>query len=344
MKLFVLDFELTDLEGTLPLLTGASRLHALVALSWHLRQRDTQRALALCDAINEQLAHASLSENDLQRTNARMLLVAGEAKWLLHQLDDAEALANEALMKFSHLNDALGCADAHLLLGVVACDQGDLPSSITELTLATIASSGIDEVRANAAKLMIARLTVSLRRHAAYSRWCSQINALLPTASTAMSAMLNEARMSLVLKSGEFEKAIAYGMLAFNAARATGQLRRAIAISSQTGLAFSRLNDLNRAADWMRRGLDLARTCGWPYSTGTSLVNTGRILQLQGLQMQAMEYAIEALNILGLFPCTDAYVAANKLHQDLAAQWPQEPTVARGTNPDGVNSETCFVL
>ena len=47
MDMFALDDALADWEAALPSLRGPARLPVLLPLAWHLRQRDTARALEL---------------------------------------------------------------------------------------------------------------------------------------------------------------------------------------------------------------------------------------------------------------------------------------------------------
>jgi len=49
LECFALEPEIARQQARLPLLDGEERIDALVALAWHLRQRDTRQALTLAD-------------------------------------------------------------------------------------------------------------------------------------------------------------------------------------------------------------------------------------------------------------------------------------------------------
>ena len=88
--MFAADAEILALEAVLPRPWGADVLAATVALAWHLRQRDSARALRLVDGIVPLLAPAAgpAPRRDAQR--ARAALAACEASALLCDFDVAE--------------------------------------------------------------------------------------------------------------------------------------------------------------------------------------------------------------------------------------------------------------
>lgn len=320
MKLFAFDDEVAELEAELPDSPDAARLNGLVTLSWHLRQRNTPRAVALSDEAEVLLRRTTLPECERQHIDARLLLIRGEAKWLFAALEDAEALANRALRTFTLLDDAIGCTDAHWLLGFIANDRGDQTTGIAELAFSARASNAVDGLRANAAKAALARLAIFPDPGAARTRWSRQIDALLPSAHPGLAALANDFRAALALEAGDFGSATAFGVRTYYAALATGQVQRAIIAATLIGTAFARLNDLDNALEWMQRGLDLARPTGWPTSIGRCLLSTGHALHMLGQAASARERLNEALDILKPFPATDVYATAllyltNLVHQ-----------------------------
>ncbi|UUZ49933.1 hypothetical protein LP420_07360 [Massilia sp. B-10] len=58
MELFTVDENVAKWESALLTLRGVDRLPILLPLAWHLRQRDTVRALALADEATTMLADA----------------------------------------------------------------------------------------------------------------------------------------------------------------------------------------------------------------------------------------------------------------------------------------------
>jgi hypothetical protein len=73
-------------------LRGVARLPALLQLAWHLRQRDGKRAQELAREAADLASAAHLPEIARACLEARLLLIDGEVRWLLGELDDAWAL------------------------------------------------------------------------------------------------------------------------------------------------------------------------------------------------------------------------------------------------------------
>ncbi|MRW87344.1 GGDEF domain-containing protein, partial [Pseudoduganella sp. FT26W] len=96
MDMFALDDALAEWEAALPSRRGAARLPLLLPLAWHLRQRDTGRALQLADEAEALLPAAALSPDDAGAAAVRLQLVRAEAAWLSGQLQPADALALQA--------------------------------------------------------------------------------------------------------------------------------------------------------------------------------------------------------------------------------------------------------
>ncbi|WP_292933310.1 tetratricopeptide repeat protein [Noviherbaspirillum sp.] len=333
MKLFARDDEVMELEAELPSQRGADQLKTLVALSWHLRQRNTRRALALGDAARVLLTHIVLPEYERLRIDARLLLVRGEAKWLFGRLDEAEERANEALRIFTLLDDGVGIADAHWLLGFIANERGDQSTCIAELAFSARACSAVDGLRCTAAKFALARLAVLLDRGAAQARWSSHVDAPLSYVDPSLEALADDFRTTLAFESGDFKTALATGMRTYGAALATGQIKRAIIVSARIGTAFSKLGKLDSALEWMQRGLELARSADWPISTGWCLVNTGNTLQMLDQPASALNLLNEALDILKPFPASEVYTIALR-HKDIVTiQLTNYTNSADGDNP-----------
>ena len=141
---------LDKLEAALagaPQVPGHQRLAALLPLAWHLRQRDTTRALLLADEAEASLAVTGLAAGERLGMAARLSLIRGEAKWLFSESDEGAALAANALRDFTACDDAIGCADAHWLLAYYAHGQGD-PARRDIAIMPIVASvEAIDPVR-----------------------------------------------------------------------------------------------------------------------------------------------------------------------------------------------------
>ena len=91
MQRFATDDVLASVQARIGSLTGEALAGALVELAWHLRQRDTQRALDLATQ-----AEACLPGHASGPTRARLQLVRAESAWLLGDLDAAERWLDQA--------------------------------------------------------------------------------------------------------------------------------------------------------------------------------------------------------------------------------------------------------
>ncbi len=72
MDMFVSDDEVSRLENLLLTQSGDSRLHTLVELAWHLRQRDTGRAIQILNSITQPGTAEAQRTASLQETNATL--------------------------------------------------------------------------------------------------------------------------------------------------------------------------------------------------------------------------------------------------------------------------------
>ena len=125
MEIFALDDDVARWDAALPSLHDTARLPVLLPLAWHLRQRNTRRAVLLADAALTQLGGAGALGGVAHADALRMMLVKAEARWLAGELDAAEQNVLALSEHFRALNDAAGSADSYYLLGSIAVDQGD---------------------------------------------------------------------------------------------------------------------------------------------------------------------------------------------------------------------------
>ncbi|MDZ4396589.1 MAG: hypothetical protein U1C86_02655, partial [Hydrogenophaga sp.] len=95
--MFTVDDEVAKWETALPSLRGLDRLAFLPPLAWHLRQRDTARAIALAAEALSLLPESEIDEPERAASEARMRLVHAEGRWLHGELETAQAQAGEVL-------------------------------------------------------------------------------------------------------------------------------------------------------------------------------------------------------------------------------------------------------
>ncbi|RZT11494.1 GAF domain-containing protein [Duganella sp. CF402] len=312
MDMFALDDALADWEAALPSSRGPARLPMLLPLAWHLRQRDTPRALQLTDEGLALLAGAALPTADAQAIATRFLLVRAEASWLAGQLELADEQAADAGERFASLHHPLGQADAHWLRAWIAIDQGRHEAAAAELDqMAAAARAAGDAQRSAIADAVNARWCVLHDLPAAQQRWGGRFTAD-DEAVPAVASWIYDYYGLAASQASDFGAAAAHYLRCYEAALETGQLRMAITAAINIGLDFTILNDHHAALEWMESALDLARPTGWPRSIGACLMHTADTMRRLGRLDATAELLHEALDILA--PMSGARAYATALH------------------------------
>lgn len=308
-----LEFSATDdavavLEASLLAATSiAERVHALVAVAWQMRQRDTRRALALADDADAGLASAGLPDTAQTQLKARLQLVRGEAQWLFGEIDASIALAEAALHSFGVLGDGVGCADAHWLLAWLAIDKGNGARIGAELEAMIASAKDCDPVRTTVAQAALARHEAFSDVAAAKEKWGAQLAKQSARQHPAAEGWVEDYLGLVASLAGDAVPCIRHLSNAYAFALASGQLRRAMIIATNTGGNFNNLNDHQAAIEWMQRGLDLARPCGWPGPSGTALIQTAETLRLLRRFDAAAEMLREALEMMAPLSASRTY-------------------------------------
>ncbi|MEC5163074.1 MULTISPECIES: ATP-binding protein [unclassified Janthinobacterium] len=318
MEMFARDDHVAQWETALLPLRGAARLPALVALAWHVRQRDSARAAALAAEALDLLPRAALAAPQRRAAAARLLLVQAETIWLHGALDDAEARAREAGAALRELGDGAGCADAHWLQAWIAVDRGEHARCDAELLQAADAARGAgDTLRAAIAEAATARWAVLRDMHAASARWGHHFDSD-EARPAALAAWVNDYLGLSASQSRDLGAAAGYYIGCYEAALATGQLRQAITAAINIGGYFTRLNDHHAALEWKQCALDLARPTGWPRSVGAGLMHTAESLRRLGRLEAAGQLLQEALQIMAPLSGSRSYAIALRYLGDLS--------------------------
>jgi diguanylate cyclase (GGDEF)-like protein len=315
--MFALDEEVAAWETQRASLAGDARLDLLMQLAWHLRQRSPERATAL--AVDAIPLLGQLPPGDRRRYEARFILVAGEAKWLFGELDDARELAGRALRCFDDLHDAAGSADAQWLRAWIEVDSGN--SAGGDLALAEGAEAARragDPVRIDVFDAAAAQFAVFRDPSEAQARWGQRFKAGTEGLHLAARGWIDDFNGTLAFQASDFGSAIPLLMRSFEAALATGQLRRSVNLATNIGNGFTLLNAHHTALEWMQRGLDLARPTGWPFSVGLGLMQTAETLRQLGQRPAAQSLLREALATLAPLASSRAYAVALEYQGDLA--------------------------
>ncbi len=319
MEPFTLDEDVARWETELLAARGPARLPLLLRLAWHLRQRDTARALTLGAQARDLLAAAALPQSERAGAEARLLLLQAECAWLQGRLPAAHSDARAALARFDALADGAACADAHWLLGWIAIDQGDHPASDAafEASAASARAAG-DALRASLAEAALARWAVLRQRNTAVARWGGHFTSASAEQHPALATWVNDFLALAASQSADFGAAAAYFIRCYDSALATGQLRAAIIAATNIGEDFTILGDHHAALEWMQCALDLARPTGWPRSVGACLMHTADTLRRLGQLEAAHAMLHEALAILKPLENARSYAIALQYLGDLS--------------------------
>jgi len=279
LELFATDDAVALLEAALQAATGGERLPALIAVAWQMRQRDTQRALALVDEAQASLAASTtLSDNARRGLQARLMLIRGEAKFLSGELDAGTVLAGNALQDFAACFDAIGCADAQWLQYLIVIGQGHVVRAVAELEAVIAATQHSDPVRVTIARAALAAGAVYRDVAAARQKWDAEFALGTTDMHPAAAAWVHNYFAASAGQSNEHVESIRHYGINYRQALATGQIRRAVLAATNLGTGFINLNDHHSALEWMQRGLDLARPLAWPGTMGVALLQTAGTL------------------------------------------------------------------
>ncbi len=293
---FVHDSEVQAWLQQLADLEADAQRSSKVQIAWHLRQRDSRRALALADEVESTLDEADYRDDVVR---ARLALVRSEVHWLFADLDRALRDFEQAMALFAGCGDARGLSDAHWLRAWIASDQGEPERRDRELAAsATAAAAAGDGLRVELAEAALARCAVFRDLQGAVDRWGQRFLERGSGADPSLMVWVEDFRALVASKSQRIAAAVAHGVRMYESALRTGQTQRAITAATNIGFDLTRLNDHQSALEWMQRGLELARSRGWPASLGVCLSETAETLR-QLDRLDAAEALLrEALAVL----------------------------------------------
>lgn len=319
MDIWILDEDFHALEALLPAATGVGRLALLLDIAWHARQRDTPRAQALVAEARALCESVVQSDGQRQAALARLELTEGEIHCLFAEVDLAQALAQTALARYTQLQDAIGCSDAHALLSALMAERGDPVQRDLHLEQAVqFARQGADSMRADICDACIARWTIFQDVKLAQERWGARFTAAAVDAHPALGVWVHGFVGMLAFQKADMAPAVEHGLKSYNAAQITGQLQRQIVAATNLGVTFGNLNDLHAALEWMQRGLEVARRTGWPSSLGIALVQTASIQRQSERYESAQQLLEEACQVLASLRGGRTYALALQYLGDVA--------------------------
>jgi ATP/maltotriose-dependent transcriptional regulator MalT len=306
MKFYLDEAQLRLLEDAVLAAAEPARGPLLVELAWHLRQRDSRRAL---DLLAEAEGLPGYETSGLQ---LRAALTACEISTLFCRLDAAEAHLQRAqdLLAGSTAAEALG--DTQLAEAMLAKAQTQLAREQRALH-ASMAhyADGLDAQRQAIAKACLG-----------YEQAFTHSSASLPhdrPADAGALAWWTAAQALSQSRRVPAEAAELY-LQASELALATGQLRLAILCTLNSASTVQGLGDFDEASSRFSSALTLSRRCGWPILVGASKTGVGRLLRELGQLRESLAVLSAAQLALGAAPAGhNAANASGELAQTLLA-------------------------
>ena len=300
MKLFASDAEIQELEAVLTQPWGEDALVATIALAWHLRQRDSARALRLVDGIIPLLPPTPEGMHRRDARRARAALTACEASALLCDFDVAERWLLEARQ---HLDDRTD-----------ACAEGD--AWLVEATLAKMRVQRAREMAAHASaiaffehgaapgRLAIAQVWLNFERGYEQSGLDHSLGLQPPAGADreegiAWKALWAASRGMALSYRQPAESARLYRQAAARA-REVGMVRLEIVALINAGAATQGLGDLDLAAECFEAAATRANATGWPTLIGTANTRVGELMQTLGAFEESRGILAEAIVALSI--------------------------------------------
>ena len=324
MQLFVSEAEVSALDTSLSELRGDERIASTVALAWHLRQRDSRRALRLVHGVMSLVGGAPGESCDATRApvahRARAALAASEANALLCEFDLAERWLADARAHADPGSDAQAEGDAFLVESVLAKTRGQRDRELAALERAIVfyAANGAPE------RLSIARMWASYERSFTQPELESSLGLeppgqAWPEACVAWDALWSAAR-ALGLSYRDPATSAAVFQHAADQARQVGMVRLEIVAMINAGAARQGTGDLDMASDCFDLAATRAQATGWPMLTGAANTRLGEMLLALGALEESRAMLSDAILALSVVPrSVHMAIACAALSQTLLA-------------------------
>ena len=282
MKYVVVDAEIHRLESVLTHPWDADVLDATIALAWHLRQRDSARALRLVDGVVPLLVPSIEGEKRRDAHRARAALAACEASAMLCDFDIAERWLADARAHFDPRADALAEGDAWLVEAALAKMrvQRSREMAALESAVASFQAPGAPD------RLALARVWLSFERGYAQSGVDHGIGLQppgdeFPESAIAWDALWSASRGMALSFRNPAESALLYRHAAAQARR-VGLVRLEIVAMINAGASTQGLGDLDLAAECFEAAAARANATGWPTLIGTANTRVGELMRHLG--------------------------------------------------------------
>ena len=296
MNLFAPEEEISDLTAHLTSARGLDKFICQLTLAWHLRQRDSRRALSIAIQAMTDLTELDAPETLRRQFHARLCLIRAEIAALFAELKIAETLLAEAVSVFSDLNDGIGLGDAWLTDAALALELGKVErEAIACANAASCYARTGDSLRLAIAEswaiyeLAFYDPSAASVRHAAFDR--QYLHADQPAVAAHLAAALG-----VIHGRREPARASVYYLQASELARQAGLVRLAIVSAGNSGESMQTVGDLEGAAEVYDWAAARAHETEWPALVGNAMSHFGSLLRQLGQLERSQQTLEEALH------------------------------------------------
>jgi len=319
MELFASNETVSTLEQAFSNRTDVASIATQIELAWYLRQRDSQRALHLCNSIVQLQSSLHIDAKEKNQTQARVFLIRAESSWLKTDFPNARQQINSALQLFSAIADHQGLADGHWLAAQIENDAGEIQLQQQELAMCMKeAELAKDQIRYEIANACMARHKVLRMRDPDEEQWVRHFENLSTQHNQGLLTWIFDFLGVQAGQYSDFATATTQLIRATEAALSSGQITRAIVISANICYSLAGLRDTEGSLKWGQHALQLARPKDWPISLGISLTQTADAFRKIDQLDSAKELLNEALQTLHNVTESRSYVIALRSLADIA--------------------------
>ena len=293
-------------EAELGAATGASRVRLLVELAWHLRQRDSPRALRLADEAAAAPARAAATQAR-RAWDLRLALTRCEVAALFCRYEEAEQWLARAQADAGAVPE--GATDALLVEALVARVRGQRERALDAFGRAVAEGARCgDPARSAAARAWLAYEQAFDPAGAAPPAGLAQAR----RSHTAVEALLSVVEALQVLRR-EPARAVDLLLHASEQAQRVGLVRDAVVATINAGTTLRGLGEHEKAAACFDISESVARQTGWPGLLGASRTQLGAFLSAHGRLEEAHQLLVEAH--FALAPTPAGINRANACHE-----------------------------
>ena len=317
MNLYAAQAELSTFEEALNRASSSDNLLAVkVALAWHLRQRDSARALRLVQALMPLVGGAGPSgrcdvDDESAALRARAALAAAEAAALFGDVDDAERWLADARCHLAPQHDAQAEGDAWLVEFTLAKARGQRERGLNALDRATthFEKGGATDHLAIARMWAIHELTLTHPDLDVLARLRPPAGAT-PEAAVAWDAIWSAAR-GLALAHCEPQAAATVYRHASGQAQALGMVQLEVTCMLGAGAALLDLGESHLAAQCFELAAGQARATCWPALVAASDTRVAELLRDLGTFEESRRMLSDAIDVLAAGPRGTPLAAAH---------------------------------